>query len=85
MKFLIDNKKTLLIFIIFVLITNLSFAQNQEIIASQGFGTESFLRGVLGIIFLIFTTYLLSNNKKAINWKTAGFGLILQLLLAVGL
>ena len=84
MKFLIDNKKTLLIFIIFVLITNLSFAQNQEIIASQGFGTESFLRGVLGIIFLIFTTYLLSNNKKAINWKTAGFGLILQLVLAVG-
>ena len=44
----------------------------------------SFLRGVLGIIFLIFTTYLLSNNKKAINWKTAGFGLILQLVLAVG-
>ena len=84
MKFLIDNKKTLLIFIIFILITNLSFAQNQEIIASQGFGTESFLRGVLGIIFLIFTTYLLSNNKKAINWKTAGFGLILQLVLAVG-
>ena len=42
------------------------------------------MRGVLGIIFLIFTTYLLSNNKKAINWKTAGFGLILQLVLAIG-
>ena len=84
MKFLTDNKKTLLFFIIFILITKLSFAQNQEIIPSQGFGTESFLRGVLGIIFLIFTTYLLSNNKKAINWKTAGFGLILQLVLAIG-
>ena len=84
MKFLIDNKKILLFFIIFILITNLSFTQNQEIIPSQGFGTESFLRGVLGIIFLIFTTYLLSNNKKAINWKTAGFGLILQLILAIG-
>ena len=84
MKFLIDNKKTLLFFIVFTLITNLTFAQNQEIIPSQGFGTQSFLRGVLGIIFLIFTTYLLSNNKKAINWKTAGFGLILQLILAVG-
>ena len=84
MKFLTDNKKTLLFFIVFTLITNLTFAQNQEIIPSQGFGTESFLRGVLGIIFLIFTTYLLSNNKKAINWKTAGFGLILQLVLAVG-
>jgi len=84
MKFLTDNKKTLLFFIVFTLITNLTFTQNQEIIPSQGFGTESFLRGVLGIIFLIFTTYLLSNNKKAINWKTAGFGLILQLVLAIG-
>ena len=84
MKFLTDNKKTVLFFIVFTLITNLTFAQNQEIIPSLGFGTESFLRGVLGIIFLIFTTYLLSNNKKAINWKTAGFGLILQLVLAIG-
>ncbi len=84
MKFLTDNKKTLLFFIVFTLITNLTLAQNQEIIPSQGFGTESFMRGVLGIIFLIFTTYLLSNNKKAINWKTAGFGLILQLVLAIG-
>ena len=84
MKFLTDNKKTLLFFIVFTLISNLTFSQNQEIIPSQGFGTESFLRGVLGIIFLIFTTYLLSNNKKAINWKTAGFGLILQLVLAIG-
>ena len=84
MKFLTDNKKTVLFFIVFTLITNLTFSQNQEIIPSQGFGTESFLRGVLGIIFLIFTTYLLSNNKKAINWKTAGFGLILQLVLAIG-
>ena len=84
MKFLTDNKKTVLFFIVFTLITNLTFAQNQEIIPSQGFGTESFLRGLIGIIFLIFTTYLLSNNKKAINWKTAGFGLILQLVLAIG-
>ena len=38
----------------------------------------------MGISFLILTTYLLSNNKKAINWKTASTGLILQLILAVG-
>ena len=42
------------------------------------------MRGLLGITFLIFTTYLLSNNKKAINWKTAVTGLILQLILAIG-
>ena len=60
------------------------FAQDQNIIPSNGFTLEGFLRGLLGISFLILTTYLLSNNKKAINWKTASTGLILQLILAVG-
>jgi CNT family concentrative nucleoside transporter len=32
---------------------------------------------------LIFVAFLLSNNKRAINWKTASFGLILQIILAV--
>ena len=84
MKFLTDNKKSILFFILFAFVCNFSFAQNQNIIPSQGFGYESFFRGLLGIIFLIFTTYLLSNNKKAINWKTAGTGLLLQLILAIG-
>ena len=84
MKFLTDNKKSILFFILFAFVCDFSFAQNQNIIPSQGFGYESFFRGLLGIIFLIFTTYLLSNNKKAINWKTAGTGLLIQLILAIG-
>ena len=84
MKFLTDNKKSILFFILFAFVCDFSFAQNQNIIPSQGFGYQSFFRGLLGIIFLIFTTYLLSNNKKAINWKTAGTGLLLQLILAIG-
>ena len=60
------------------------FAQEQNIIPSDGFTVEGFLRGLLGITFLILTTYFLSNNKKAINWKTASTGLLLQLILAVG-
>ncbi len=60
------------------------FAQEQNIIPSDGFTREGFLRGLLGITFLILTTYFLSNNKKAINWKTASTGLLLQLILAVG-
>ena len=84
MKFLTDNKKSILFFILFAFVCDFSFAQNQNIIPSQGFGYGSFFRGLLGIIFLIFTTYLLSNNKKAINWKTAGTGLLLQLILAIG-
>ena len=84
MKFLIDKKKILLTTLFFITANCFVFAQDQNIIPSNGFTLEGFLRGLLGISFLILTTYLLSNNKKAINWKTASTGLILQLILAVG-
>ena len=84
MKFLIDKRKILLTTVFFITANSFVFAQDQNIIPSNGFTLEGFLRGLLGISFLILTTYLLSNNKKAINWKTASTGLILQLILAVG-
>ena len=84
MKFPIDKKKILLTTLFFITASSSVFAQDQNIIPSNGFTLEGFLRGLLGISFLILTTYLLSNNKKAINWKTASTGLILQLILAVG-
>tara|TARA_B100000900_G_scaffold59502_2_gene44931 strand:- start:6077 stop:7480 length:1404 start_codon:yes stop_codon:yes gene_type:complete len=84
MKFLTDNKKKILFAILFTLGNLVINAHPQEIFPSQGFTLESFFRGILGIFFLILTTYFLSSNKKAINWKTAVTGLILQLILAVG-
>ena len=57
--------------------------QNFDIINSQGFSLQSFYRGFLGIIILIFITFLFSKNKKAVNWKTVFIGLSLQLILAV--
>ena len=84
MKFLTDKKKILLTTLFFITANTFVFAQDQNIIPSNGFTLEGFLRGLLGISFLILTTYLLSNNKKAINWKTASTGLILQMILAVG-
>jgi CNT family concentrative nucleoside transporter len=33
---------------------------------------------------LLLIAYILSKNKKAINWKTVGFGLLAQLILAIG-
>ena len=54
-----------------------------EIILSQGFSFESILRGIVGMIFLIFVAYLFSNNRKAINWKSALIGLSTQLILAI--
>lgn len=77
-----------LIFILFVLFTNTQqlLAQNtgSEIIASQGFTLNSLLRGLLGMFVLLLISYLLSANKKAINWRTVVFGLGAQIILAVG-
>ena len=84
MKFLTDKKKIFLTSLLFIAANTFVFAQEQDIIPSNGFTLEVFLRGLLGISFLILTTYLLSSNKKAINWKTASTGLLLQLILAVG-
>lgn len=61
-------------------------AQNtqNQIIKSQGFTFTSFWRGVLGMFTLLIIAFLFSSNRKAINWKTVGIGLGLQLLLAYG-
>lgn len=52
--------------------------------SSEGFTMQSLYRGVLGMLVLIFIAFLFSSNRRAINWKTVGIGLSLQLLLAIG-
>lgn len=54
------------------------------IIHTDGFSMNSLLRGILGMLALLVIAFLLSTNKKAINWKTIGFGLMAQLILAIG-
>lgn len=39
--------------------------------------------GILGILVIFGLSYLLSNNRKAINYKTVGIGFVLQVLFAV--
>ena len=39
--------------------------------------------GLIGIIFILGIAFLMSNNKKKINWHTIISGLILQVLLAL--
>ena len=55
-----------------------------EIIQSSGPSLVSLLRGVTGMLVLIFIAFLLSNNRRAISWKTVGIGLSIQILIAVG-
>src|SRR5690606_37889490 len=54
-----------------------------ELIPNQGITFQSIWRGILGMTFLIVLSYLFSNNRKAINWKTVGIGLSFQLLIAI--
>ena len=63
-----------------------TMVQNQSIniIQSSGFSFTSFYRGTLGMLVLLALAYLVSSNRKAINWKTVGVGLAAQLLLAIG-
>ena len=55
-----------------------------ELIANEGTSAFSILRGVLGMVLLIFIAFLLSNNKKSIPWKTVGLGLLAQIIIAIG-
>ncbi len=41
------------------------------------------LRGLLGMIAILGLAFLLSNNRKAINFRLVGSGLLLQVLLAL--
>ena len=55
-----------------------------ELIPSAGLSLTSVLRGSLGMLVLIFIAYLVSNNRKAIAWKTVGIGLLIQVVIAIG-
>ena len=55
-----------------------------ELIPVSGFSFFSLLRGFLGISVLILIAFLLSNNRKAISWKTVGVGLFIQFVVAFG-
>ncbi|MEM7483771.1 MAG: nucleoside transporter C-terminal domain-containing protein [Bacteroidota bacterium] len=55
-----------------------------QLIPNQGFTVTTLLRGLLGMMVLILISFLFSSNRKAINWKTVGIGLSLQLLIAFG-
>lgn len=49
-----------------------------------GFHWEQLSRGLLGLMFLIAICYLLSNNRKAINWKLVFMGIVAQIAFAIG-
>jgi len=57
---------------------------SEGMVPNQGFGLDTLLRGALGMAVLILIAFLFSSNKKAINWKTVGIGLGIQVIIAIG-
>lgn len=43
----------------------------------------SIYRGIIGIVALLAIAWLFSSNRKAINWKLVGKGLLIQLVFAI--
>jgi len=50
---------------------------------AAGISFESVIRGVIGMAVLIFIAYLVSQNRKKINWSVVLKGLAIQLVLAI--
>jgi len=73
------------VFLFILLFSQIAIGQDSssQIIESQGFSVDSLLRGGLGMLVLLGISILLSTNRKAINWRTVGFGLSAQLILAI--
>ncbi len=66
------------------IINDVSVQDAAEMIPNQGFSLNTLWRGALGMAVLILISFLFSSNRRAINWKTVGIGLTLQLLIAIG-
>ena len=56
----------------------------KELIPSSGVSFQSVSRGALGMVSLILLAFVFSSNRRAIDWKIVGIGLLAQLLLAIG-
>lgn len=54
-----------------------------EVIKHSTFSFTSIIRGVIGMVFLIFVAWVFSADRKSIDWKLIGKGLVLQLIIAI--
>lgn len=59
--------------------SNLKLDPNQGV----GISVNSIGRGMLGMFFLLLVCFLLSANRRKINWRLVGSGLALQLIFAL--
>ncbi|MFK7925943.1 MAG: NupC/NupG family nucleoside CNT transporter, partial [Bacteroidia bacterium] len=60
-----------------------TFQLKRLVFQTGGFSLMSILRALLGMAFLLGVAYLLSSNRKKIDWRLVGTGVGLQLFLAI--
>jgi concentrative nucleoside transporter, CNT family len=53
--------------------------------SGDGFSVITLLRGLLGIMVLIFIAWIFSSNRKAVSWRVVSIGLLIQLGIAFGI
>ncbi|WP_245833590.1 NupC/NupG family nucleoside CNT transporter [Nonlabens spongiae] len=63
-----------------------SIVKNTNVAISEnlGFSFESFYRGLIGVAFILAFAFLLSKDRKNIDWKLVAVGLSLQIVFALG-
>ena len=47
------------------------------------FNLTSILKGLMGMIVLVFIAFIFSSDRKAISWKVVGIGLAIQVVMAI--
>jgi CNT family concentrative nucleoside transporter len=61
----------------------LSLKVKLDLVSSGSFSIVSILRGFLGMFFLLLVAFALSSDRKRINWRLVGIGVMLQFALAL--
>ncbi|MGB5980523.1 MAG: nucleoside transporter C-terminal domain-containing protein [Nonlabens sp.] len=57
--------------------------ENVEIKDDLGFSLQSLYRGVIGMVFILGLCFLLSKNRKKIDWRLVIVGIALQIFFAI--
>jgi CNT family concentrative nucleoside transporter len=76
---LIKNKSVTYTF----LIKKRIVSSNVQISNELGFSFQSFYRGILGILFILGLCFILSKNKRKIDWRLVIVGITLQVVFAI--
>nr|MBA3900820.1 hypothetical protein [Bacteroidota bacterium] len=61
----------------------LVFSHSPSMVYIGELSAEGFFRGLLGLFSLLLIAFLLSSNRRAINWPLVGKGLLLQIVFAI--